>query len=978
MPPRQRDVKVRILSEYYDAGSKAAERATRRLAQVQMAAANEDIAREQAKAAAIVAANRRQADAMDHVGRSVLMVSAAIAVGLGLSAKAAMDWESAFAGVRKVVDGSPEQIAALEGELRGLAKVLPATHEEIALVAEAAGQLGVARQDVAAFTRTAIDMGETTNMAADEAATSMAQLGNIMGVGADQASRMGSAIVALGNDGASTERDIVSMALRIAGAGRSVGMTTDQVLSIASALSSVGLESEAGGSAISRVILQIDKDVSRGADTLATYAQVSGKTVDEFTQQWGTDATGALTSFITGLGQVQATGGNVNGVLDTLGITEIRTSDALRRAALAGDLLTDALDTGSRAWAENNALTKEAELRYATTESRLQIARNQINDAAIDIGGNLLPALAGAATGAGSLAAGFGELSPTTKTWVTTLGLVAMGVTGVVGASAIAIPKLAALKTNVDALHGGSSKLGSALGGVTSFLTGPWGLALGGATIALGVWMKAQGEAAQKTRALSDTLDAQTGALTDASTAWIQAELTKSQSFGLFNDQTMVDAAEELGISIDTLTGAYMGEAAAMSEAKAAADAYRDSDTSLGLAKTSLASIFISNIDDQNARLQTAQEIQAAKARIDQEAADRQGEVAQQYGIVSGSIEDQNAVLEDGRVLVEDAAAAIETLSKALDELNSPALDAREAERRFQEAIDGVNEAIAAQVDDLARQYEASGMSTDAARARAEAEVAVADKLDVGTEAGRRNQEALDGIAEASMRRANAILEQTGSEDAFRTSLDEGRTALFEQARQFFDTDAEAQAYVDTVLAIPPSVVTTADLKTETAQADLDNLIARNQGRLIRLTAEISASGNPIYVTATGRKLEGAGDILEFMAGGGLRPMAPVAQMVPPNTWRVVGDRSDVPELYAPLDRSQRSRELWETAGQMMGWGGSAAAPTVTVTVPAPSIVGARIEGTVDLGNGLTGYLRAVVKDELADVGSHATYRGRP
>ena len=66
------------------------------------------------------------------VGTTMLGAGTAMAAGLGVAVKAAMDWESAWAGVKKTVDGTPQQMAELEGELRGLAKTLPATHTEIA------------------------------------------------------------------------------------------------------------------------------------------------------------------------------------------------------------------------------------------------------------------------------------------------------------------------------------------------------------------------------------------------------------------------------------------------------------------------------------------------------------------------------------------------------------------------------------------------------------------------------------------------------------------------------------------------------------------------------------------------------------------------------------------------------------------------------------------------------------------------------
>lgn len=992
MAARQRDVKVRILSEYYDAGSKAAERATRRLASLQMAAHAEDVRREQLRADAIIAANRRQMDSMEAVGRTSLRISAAIAVGLGLSAKAAMDWESAFAGVRKVVDGSPAQIAVLEGELRSLAKVLPATHEEIAAVAEVAGQLGVARADIAAFTRTAIDMGETTNMAADEAATSMAQLSNIMGLASSEASRLGSTIVELGNNGASTERDIVSMALRLAGAGRTVGMTADQVLSVSSALASVGLEAEAGGSAISRVLIRIDQDVSSGAKTLETYARVSGMTVDDFKTAWGRDATGALTRFITGLGNMQEAGGDVNGTLTTLGFTEIRVSDALRRAALAGDLLTDSVNTGSRAWEENIALAQEASKRYQTTEARLEIARNRLNDAAIDVGANVLPVFADAAEGAGALAEGFSALPDPVKQWVTQLGMAAFGLSAVLGGAAVVIPKMKALKDTVDALNGGTSRFGRALGGAAHVMTGPWGLAIAAATIGLGVWLKAQGEAAQMAQSLADTLDEQTGALTENSLAWVESELTKTQNFGMFNDKSMTDAAEEMGISLELLTKAYLGNAGAAAEAKAQAEAWADDNFDFALAHESVASRFNRNIDDQMARLSRAREIQAAKAEIDREGASAVDGVASATDAAAGAQEIYNLALEDGNQLVDYGAEAVADLARALEDLNGPALDAEAAESRFQESIDGVSEALEQQIEELARQYEQSGMSESAARRRAEAEVAVADKLDLGTEAGRRNRAALRDLAEAAMARSNAILELTGDEDKWRASLDAGRQSLHDAAIQMGMNEDQAWAYVDSVLAIPSEAAVRATFDAVVAEQQMSAFVNHWSGYNIPIRATMNADQALAAIQKVQRRAgayiaKADGGTVEYYAGSGIHEQH-IAQIAPAGVTRIWNEPETGGEGYLPLANDWRRPRAEATLGEIASrFGGTyltkadllalAGARSQPVVAAPPGPVDLSDRSVEQLAAAILAGARRVTTSALDQAGARAEYAGR-
>lgn len=145
-------------------------------------------------------------NAVGGVGKALTVgVTTPIVAGASAVVKSAISWESAFAGVKKtndeVVDSNGNVVysyADLESGLRGLATQLPSTHEEIAGVAEAAGQLGIKTEDVVNFTKTMIDMGESTNLSAEDAATAIAKIANITGLTSDEYQRFGSSVVALG------------------------------------------------------------------------------------------------------------------------------------------------------------------------------------------------------------------------------------------------------------------------------------------------------------------------------------------------------------------------------------------------------------------------------------------------------------------------------------------------------------------------------------------------------------------------------------------------------------------------------------------------------------------------------------------------------------------------------------------------------------------------------------------------------------
>ena len=321
-----------------------------------------------------------------------------LVASVGLVTKAASDYESAFAGVKKTVDETATvSYKNLSDGIRQMAKELPASAVEIANVAEVAGQLGIKAEDILTFSRTMIDMGESTNLSAEDAASSIAKIANILGLTSDEYKRFGSSVVDLGNNFATTERDIVEMTNRLAAGGRLAGLTAPDILGLATAMSSVGIEAEAGGTAMTQTLTAIGNAVSLtgkgAADDLNLIAKTAGMTSEEFQQAWKEKPVVALQSFIKGLKDAQEKGVNMNAILAQLGMTGIRQSNMLKSLALASDKMGDAVDRSNKAWKENTALTNEANKRYETTESQLKMFKNQVTDLAIEFGGPLLKAL---------------------------------------------------------------------------------------------------------------------------------------------------------------------------------------------------------------------------------------------------------------------------------------------------------------------------------------------------------------------------------------------------------------------------------------------------------------------------------------------------------------------------------------------------------------------------------------------------------
>ncbi|WP_428909467.1 phage tail tape measure protein [Niallia sp. Krafla_26] len=423
---------------------------------------------------------------MTDIGQNLTMKVTAPLVALGTGAfKAAVDFESAFAGVRKTVDTTEEGFEKLEKGIRDMAKELPTSANDIAAVAESAGQLGIAEDKILSFTKTIIDLGESTNLTREQAATEFARFANIVGMSQDDFDKLGSSVVSLGNNLATTESEIVSMGMRLAAQGAQVGMSEAQIMALAGTMSSLGIQAEMGGTAMTTILKKIQSAVGSGGKDLEAFAKAAGMTGAEFKKAFETDAVTALDALIKGLNKSSGEGKNLTEILETLGIKGVYESDVIMRMAGASDLLSSAVNTSTKAWKENNALTNEAKQRYETTASQLKILWNNVKDLGIEMGGHLIPIVMDGVNKIKPLVKSFGEADDKTKKLILTVGglVAAAGPLLVIGGTIMS--GIGGTVTAVSALTGAIGA-GGGLAATLTALSGPVGWVVGGIALLTG------------------------------------------------------------------------------------------------------------------------------------------------------------------------------------------------------------------------------------------------------------------------------------------------------------------------------------------------------------------------------------------------------------------------------------------------------------------------------------------------------------
>ena len=450
-------------------------------------------------------------------------------------AQASMDFESAMTGVAKTTDLTDEELADMSDAIKAMSTEIPASTTEIAAVAEAAGQLGIQKDALLDFTRVMTMLGTATNMTAEDAATALARFANITGMSADNYDRLGAVIVDLGNNFATTESEITQMGTRLASGGKLAGLTEPQIMALAAAMSSVGIEAEAGGTAMTQTLNAIEKAVASGEDTLQSFADVAGMSADEFEQKWNTDALSALTAFIRGLGDLDERGESATLVLEGLGLTGIRQSNMLKSLALAADEMDSAVQTANTAWDENIALTNEANKRYATTQSKLDMMQNAYTNLKVAVGDAFTPALRDlydAGTDALNVAGEYIQNNPALVKGVATF-------TGVVGGATAALTAYAAISKVIKALDM-ATMFGGAVGPIMLGVTAVAALAAG----IVAVSEASKNDAVPSVRELTEAARELDSAMNEAKAACDGTVTTTEASANVANNY--IDRLEEL------------------------------------------------------------------------------------------------------------------------------------------------------------------------------------------------------------------------------------------------------------------------------------------------------------------------------------------------------------------------------------------------------------------------------------------------
>lgn len=313
------------------------------------------------------------------------------------------EFERGLVGVAKTANLTEAELSQLESGINSLGRALPVPRRELLAIGQAAGQLGVTGVDnILLFTETVAKLGTASDLAGEEAATSLTRILNVTGEGIDRIDEFASVIVALGNNFAATESEIARVSTEVARSTAVFGVSSDQVAAISTALKALGVQAQLGGSAVGRAFRTIDNAVRNGGLELRKLSEITGITGGELKRVFEEDSARAFQLFIEGLGRVAKSGGDVTAELASLGLRGDEVLKVLPVLAQRADILARALGIAGDEAKNATALNEEFLRSSKTLSSQMGILANALDEAFAAIGKVVSPAVLGAINTLGS------------------------------------------------------------------------------------------------------------------------------------------------------------------------------------------------------------------------------------------------------------------------------------------------------------------------------------------------------------------------------------------------------------------------------------------------------------------------------------------------------------------------------------------------------------------------------------------------
>ena len=326
------------------------------------------------------------------------------------SVRAFAEFETGLIAVQKTTDLTDKELKQFEAGIEDLARKLPVASKELLSIAQAAGQLGVkGTANLLNFTETIAKLGKSSDVSGDEAASALTRILNVTGESVQNIDELASAVVALGNNFAATESEIIRVANEVSRATAIFGVSSAESAAFGATLRALGVRAEEGGSAIGKSFRAIEAAIANGGRALEKLSELTGISAGELKKQFGEDAVGVFQKFLVGLNNAGKSGKVLAFELEKLGLSGETIQKVIPTLASSHEELARALGLANGEMRNATALNKEFAKFAESTESKTQILANAFEKLSRNIGEKFAVVLNAATPALAKFISGIGE-----------------------------------------------------------------------------------------------------------------------------------------------------------------------------------------------------------------------------------------------------------------------------------------------------------------------------------------------------------------------------------------------------------------------------------------------------------------------------------------------------------------------------------------------------------------------------------------
>lgn len=323
--------------------------------------------------------------------KSGIMGTVALGASVAVPVKAAMDFETTMADVRKVVDfDTPDGLRKMGDAILEMSTRLPMAANDIGKIVAAGGQSGIAAKDLTAFAEAAIKMGVAFDISAEEAGQSMAELRSAFRLTQPQVNVLADKINYLGNNTAASAKDIMEIVQRIGPLGEVAGSASGSIAAMGATLRGMGVANEIAATGIKNMLLTLTSGKAATKAQVAVFKQL-GFTATQVSKSMQLNADETIRVILAKISRLPKHA-QASALAELFGKESI---GAIAPLLTNLDQLQGNLKLVGDATKYAGSMNKEYEAAAATTANQVKLFNGQVNALGVTIGSVLLPAVNG-------------------------------------------------------------------------------------------------------------------------------------------------------------------------------------------------------------------------------------------------------------------------------------------------------------------------------------------------------------------------------------------------------------------------------------------------------------------------------------------------------------------------------------------------------------------------------------------------------